>query len=212
MSYTKAQRDLIASLQYQEKTLARRVRELESDPEYVRLQKEHQEKLGKIHATYEKRIKELTESLRRAENSLEKTGRRWMDVIGDVEAEKDREIAKKEKEIERLNETIRKKVSERKELLREVTALREKVYDLEDEIKKLRARLGMDFTNSSTPSSRTSFRAPVKNSREATGRKPGAQAGHEGHRRPELRPTRPPIVIEAPEDILDDHFPVYDQF
>lgn len=202
--YTKAQRDLIASLQYQNRELARRVEKYESDPLFVRIREEYEKKLAAICASYEKQIRELSQELRRAGRKLERTGREWMEVVGDVEMEKDRELGKKDREIERLLEKARKKASEKKTVLREATELREKVHDLEDEIKKLRGRLGMDFTNSSTPSSRTQFRTPVKNGREPSGKKPGAQEGHEGHRRPRLEPTMPPILVEAPEDILDD--------
>lgn len=202
--YTKAQRDLIASLQCQNKNLTRRIEKYESDPLFIRIKEEYEEKLAAARASYEKRIQELSEELRRAERKLERIGREWMEVVGDVEKEKDRELGKKDKEIERLREKAAEKASEKKTVLREATGLREKIHDLEDEIKKLRGRLDMDFTNSSTPSSRTQFRAPVKNSREPSGKKPGAQEGHEGHRRPKLAPTMPPIVIEAPKEILDD--------
>lgn len=202
--YTKAQRDLIASLQYQNKKLARRIEEYESDPLFTRIKEEYEKKLAAIHASYEKRIQELSQKLGRAERKLERIGREWLKVVGDVEAEKDRELEKKDKEIERLQEKAREKASEKKTVLREATTLREQVHDLEDEIKKLRGRLDMDFTNSSTPSSRTQFRPPVKNGREPSGKKPGAQEGHEGHRRPKLEPTMQPVLIEAPDEIVND--------
>ena len=204
MAYTKAQTDLIGHLQCQVKALARRVGELENDPEYARLKAEYEEKISRMRASYEKELNSISEELRRARRELERIGRQWMDVVEDVEAEKNREIARQEKEIDGLHERIRQKAAERKETLQEVTGLREKVQDLEDEVKELKGRLDMDFTNSSTPSSRTNFRKPVKNSREATGKKPGAQEGHEGHRRPELPPTQAPILIDAPADIRDN--------
>lgn len=202
--YTKAQRDLIASFQCQNKNLIQRIEKYESDPLFIRIEEDYKENLAAIRASYEKRVRELSEKLRRAERKLERIGREWMEVVGDVEKEKDRELGKKDKEIEHLREKAAEKASEKKTVLWETTELREKIHDLEDEIKKLRGRLDMDFTNSSTLSSCTQFRAPVKNSREPSGKKPGAQDGHEGHRRPKLEPTMPPIIIEAPREILDD--------
>lgn len=138
--YTKAQRDLIASLQYQNKELIRRIEKYESDPLFIRIKEEYKEKLAAVRASYEKQIRELSQAFRRAERKLEKIGREWMEVVGDVEAEKDRELGKKDREIERLREKALKKDSEKKAVLRETTGLREKVHDLEDEVKKLRGK------------------------------------------------------------------------
>ena len=204
MSYTSAQRDMIASLQYQVKALTRRVEELESDPEYVRLKADYEERMARMRSDYERQIRSISEELRRTRRDLERVGHRWMEVVGDVEAEKERELAERDKVIAGLREKCERKASERRVTLDEVTSLRKKVYDLEDEVKKLRGRLNMDFTNSSTPSSRTQFRTVVKNGREPSGKAPGAQAGHEGHRRPVLQPTQPPVVIDAPADIQSD--------
>lgn len=46
---------------------------------------------------------------------------------------------------------------------------------------KLRAQLNRDHENSSIPSSKLLRPKKVANSREKTGRKPGAQPGHKGH-------------------------------
>ena len=204
MRYSKAQCDLIASLQCQVKALTRRIEELESDPGYARLIKEHEEQLAKLRADFEKKINTLSRELSKTRKELERVGHRWMDVVGDVEAEKDRELSIKEKEIASLKGKVEKKASEKRAVQEEAVSLREKIHDLEDEVKKLKGRLNMDFTNSSMPSSRTPFRAAVQNGREPTGKNPGAQPGHKGHRRPELQPTQPPIVIEAPADIREN--------
>ena len=204
MRYSKAQCDLIASLQCQVKALTRRIEELESDPGYARLIKEHEEQLAKLRADFEKKINTLSRELSKTRKELERVGHRWMDVVGDVEAEKDRELSIKEREIASLKGKVEKKASEKRAVQEEAVSLREKIHDLEDEVKKLKGRLNMDFTNSSMPSSRTPFRAAVQNGREPTGKNPGAQPGHKGHRRPELQPTQPPIVIEAPADIREN--------
>lgn len=48
---------------------------------------------------------------------------------------------------------------------------------------KLRAQINRDYKNSSIPSSKSIKRKKIANSREKTGRKPGGQPGHPGHRR-----------------------------
>lgn len=48
---------------------------------------------------------------------------------------------------------------------------------------KLTAQLNHNYENSSIPSSLTIKKKKIANSREKTGRKPGAQVGHKGHGR-----------------------------
>lgn len=48
---------------------------------------------------------------------------------------------------------------------------------------KLRAQINRDYKNSSIPSSKSIKRKKIANSRKKTGRKPGGQPGHPGHRR-----------------------------
>ena len=48
---------------------------------------------------------------------------------------------------------------------------------------KLRAQINRDYENSSIPSSKSIKRKKIANSREKTGRKPGGQPGHPGHRK-----------------------------
>ena len=48
---------------------------------------------------------------------------------------------------------------------------------------KLRAQINRDYENSAIPSSKSIKRKKIANSREKTGRKPGGQPGHPGHRR-----------------------------
>ena len=48
---------------------------------------------------------------------------------------------------------------------------------------KLRAHIHRDHQNSSRPSTQSLHRKKIANSREKTGRKPGGQPGHPGHRK-----------------------------
>jgi hypothetical protein len=68
--------------------------------------------------------------------------------------------------------------------------------------RKLFAQLNRNYENSSIPSSQNPNRKKIKNSRETTGRKQGAQPGHKGHGRKRLKPTNE-IEIKPPEEYLD---------
>ena len=69
---------------------------------------------------------------------------------------------------------------------------------------KLRAQINRDYENSAIPSSKSIKRKKIANSREKTGRKPGGQPGHPGHRRKKQEPTQPVILLPAPEKVLED--------
>jgi len=69
--------------------------------------------------------------------------------------------------------------------------------------KKLTARVNRDFENSSIPSSMKIKRKKITNSREKTGRRPGGQPGHAGHRRKQCTPTSS-HEIPAPERYADN--------
>lgn len=97
------------------------------------------------------------------------------------------------------------------DLTRENAAMREKItltelqlQDALDQNLKLKAQMNRDYENSSIPSSQKPFHKKIKNSRVQTDRKPGAQLGHAGHRRPHMEPTRPVIIIPTPQEILDN--------
>lgn len=92
----------------------------------------------------------------------------------------------------------------RDELAGEVAALKGRVRELEAELEELRgmnskltAQVRRDFENSSVPSSKQVVRKKrVVNTREATGRRPGGQPGHEHH--PRRRPE-PAHVVDVPD-------------
>lgn len=103
---------------------------------------------------------------------------------GEIQSLK-KELAEKDKKIEALFEIIRKLDEKVEALTAEVTALRKEnaelreiIADKDDQIMKLKARLGKDSDNSNKPSSTDGFKKVVQNNREKTGRKPGGQVGH----------------------------------
>lgn len=76
----------------------------------------------------------------------------------------------------------------------EILRLTQLLENANDTIKKLKAQMNRNHENSSVPSSQKPFHKKIKNSRVNTGRKPGAQKGHPGHRRPHMEPTAPVVV------------------
>ena len=99
----------------------------------------------------------------------------------------------------------------RDELAAEVTALGGRVRELEAELEELRgmnskltAQANRDFENSSVPSSKQVVRKKrVPNTREATGRRPGAQPGHPHHPRRAPEPTAT-VALPDPEGWAED--------
>ena len=127
-------------------------------------------------------LRELEQAKRKAEQELKKMEKRALD------AEKQRDDAlDKAKEIRlQYYETAAELEEERGKNL------------------KLRAQINRDYENSSIPSSKSIKRKKIANSREKTGRKPGGQPGHPGHRRKKQEPTQPVILLPAPEKVLED--------
>lgn len=116
-----------------------------------------------------------------------------------------RELAKALKEKERYKSLYKEyrfwgSDDSRSEILR-LTKLLEEANET---IKKLKAQMNRDHENSSIPSSQKPFHKKIKNSRVKTDRKPGAQKGHPGHKRPHMEPTAPVIVLPPSQVILSN--------
>ena len=87
--------------------------------------------------------------------------------------------------------------------------LKTRIYDLEaqlkesqDHVAKLKAQLNRDHENSSLPSSKERKKKKINNGRKKTGRRPGGQPGHKGHKRPHLEPTEIEY-IPLPDKVAD---------
>ena len=68
--------------------------------------------------------------------------------------------------------------------------------------KKLEKRVNTNFENSSLPSSKERKKKKINNGRKKTGRRPGGQPGHKGHKRPHLEPTEIEY-IPLPDKVAD---------
>lgn len=199
--------DYYAFLQYRCKALERRVADFESGEQYKRMKKGQKRTI----AFYEKRLALKDREIERCHRSGKKQSAMWFEVFSDIQEEQREALIKKEREIDQLkqqNSELKKKVQELqnslKEKTREVTQEREKALDEQEKNKGLLARIEQNFENSSIPSSKTRFRKKIPNNREKTGRKPGGQPGHEGHKRKKYKINGKKIFIAAPKSITEN--------
>lgn len=163
-------------------------------------------------ASYEKEIRRLQTELQASEKKrsncisayhrLEKESLRTAEVLYQ---DYEKKLYSIESEYLDKKTALQEKVDKLEALVLELkTANAEKdrkIAELEASNGKLNAQINKDYENSSIPSSQKPFHKKISNNREITGRKPGAQPGHEGHRRKILEPTEEPILITTPEDI-----------
>ena len=134
----------------------------------------------------------------------------WFDVAGDVEQEKKKELCKAAKAVKNMEKRALKAEKQRDDALDKIKEQRLEIYRLGIELEKergknqkLTAQLNHDYENSSVPSSMTVKKKKISNSREKTGRKQGAQMGHEGHGRKRHAPTKT-VILPAPEEALNN--------
>lgn len=86
----------------------------------------------------------------------------------------------------------------------EIFELKKKLQEANDLIAKLKIQMNHDHENSSIPSSQKPSHKKIKNSRPKTTRKPGAQKGHPGHKRPHMEPTEPVVHLKPEPHILNN--------
>lgn len=150
--------------------------------------------LSSLVASYEKKLQKLTNALSRAEKQKMKYHGLWQMQVKQnrhYEAPEDTVL------IEELKKTI-------DELRKEKEVLAAALSEANATIAKLKAQMNRDHENSSNPSSQRPFHKKISNSRVRTGRKPGAQPGHTGHKRPFMKPSEPPVILPAPGNLKND--------
>lgn len=107
------------------------------------------------------------------------------------------EMRRENDRLKQENQELRQENQELREFLRQVT---ERLIAAEETIKQLSAQLGQNSRNSNWPSSRDKNRqkSKTKSLRPKTERKPGGQAGHQGHT----------LAFNPEPDVLEKHRPV----
>lgn len=210
MWYSTAQCDLIGQLQQQIKHLRDELEAFRTGKKYLDMVESHKAEMKKLRKYYERILSEKEKEIADAHKETAHVRRIFMEANDDVLKDKADAEARLQREITRLNKTIEDKDQTIHTLLDIKRTLENKnvdaqkdINDRDEIIKKLRARIKKNNTNSSIPTSKTPFRGKVTNGRKPSGRKAGAQVGHEGHRRPDLEPTLI-VDIPAPDWILAD--------
>ena len=185
-------------------------RELElfrSGEKYVQISRLHQEDCR----NYERRIQKMQEELSRAHSETVTIREQWFEIFEDLEKEYAKKVSLLLAALKKLEERSLRAERQRDEALAKNTDLRRQLYQTAAALEaeqgktlKLRAQLNRDYENSSLPSSRCRRHKKIPNSRERSGRKPGGQPGHKGHGRKKQAPTRPPILLTPPGEVLTD--------
>jgi len=190
------------NLQYKVRNLGARVKAFETGEKYTEMKANFKKQL----AEKDKVIQGLKSELALANARTVTVRENWQQVIEDMEKEHGKALEKKDGEIKALEkkllETEKKLDAEKDKLLEKTRRLYEVETELEEERgrnQKLKAQIGRDHENSSKSSSMIPNRKKISNNREPTGRKPGAQPGHEGHGRKWHEPTGK-VCIPAPEE------------
>jgi hypothetical protein len=201
--------EYIAKLQYKVKTMAARLDAFEAGEKYVSMKAEFRSHL----AMTEREIKRLKLELGNAYAQMVTNRKGWMQVFDDMEKGHAEELLEKDRIIKELVERALKAeriVDEQKGMLKErAKELYQIKTELEEEkgkVLKLKSQISRDHENSSAPSSLKPNRKKITNNREKTGRRPGGQPGHEGHKRKRHIPTSR-INIPAPKAYTDN--PIY---
>ncbi len=190
MSY---QSERLWYLELQVKALENQANSFRSGNAYVRLRKDYESVIHEKNLC----IKGLEKELSKAHSQIIDNRNQWFDASEEMEKEFHKAIKAKDKKIQELERRALKAERQRDDALDRAAEWRKKFYELSGHLeeleglnKKLTAQVNQNFENSSMPSSQQGpGRKKVSNPREKTGRKPGGQEGHEGHRLTQMKAT-----------------------
>ena len=184
-----------------------RIKELESGERYIRLQELHQ----KEYRAYERKLLRSARDLADAHKETIRVRNYWFQVLEDMLREFEEAQRNAARELKKMEKRALDAEKQRDDALDKAKEFRQQFYKTAAELEeergknlKLRAQINRDYKNSSIPSSKSIKRKKITNSREKTGRRPGGQPGHPGHRRKKQSPTQPVILLPAPEKVLED--------
>lgn len=177
----------LSALRLRLRALEKLAEDFKSGEKYRKMEEEYKG-LVRFH---NKEIKRPEYELSKAHSETVTVRRYWGEVMDDLDQEHRGEMEKLRAVIRRLEGRIlalERERDEAKDKLRERTvqyyAVSEELEEEKEKNKKLTAQVNKDFENSSLPSSlQKAGRKKIPNSRVRSGKKPGGQPGHEGHRR-----------------------------
>lgn len=203
--------EYITNLQYKVKSLTFQVQSFESGEKYVSMLSEFERQL----AAKDRKIEKLKSELADAHCETATMRKNWMQIFEDISNEHEKELQGKDRIIKNLEDrllTTQQQLDNAKDKLRDKNV---ELYQVKTELEEqkganqqLKAQINRDYENSSIPSSQKPNHKKITNNREKTGRKPGGQPGHDGHRRKKHTPTEH-IHIPAPDKYAgsDDYKP-----
>lgn len=195
------------NLQYKVKSLEGKVAAFESGEIYRSMKEAFEQQLQ----TKDRENQDLKAELVVSRREIIKNRNNWMEVFDDLEKEYIKQIQELKRCLCVMEKRALKAEHERDNAYDKNTAKQRELYvaltELEEQKginQKLQAQMNRDYENSSLPSSNQMICKKIRNSREKTGRAPGAQPGHKGHGRKRLEPTTAPLLIAAPKTIESD--------
>ena len=209
--------DHVTNLEYKVRALKLRIREFESGERYTKLRKQHESEIRKKDSV----IGRLKKELASAHTDIITNRNRFMEAMEDVLKEKEDlrlEMERRLKKEQELRYRAEAKTDEVLECLsqkqKKLDDAYERIEDLEGRVMKLTAQVNRSYENSSIPSSQCQGRKKIANSREKTGRSPGAQPGHKGHTAKLQEPTEEDIWLPDPEEYIQnpDQYKATDQY
>lgn len=198
--------DEYSTLQYRYRAVRRELEAFRSGEKYRNMREEYRE-LQRFH---NREIKQMKQELYEAHRAAVRIRKQWEEVTEDLEKEHRKEILQLKSEIGRLETYIRTLIRQHdataeklKKRTQEYYAVATELEEEREKNRKLTAQVNRDFENSAIPSSlQKPGRKQIPNSRVKTGRKPGGQPGHPGHRRKKHIPAEI-REIPAPAEYTD---------
>lgn len=195
-----------SNLQYKVRSLQHELELFRTGEKYIQMNLEFRA----VFAERNREIARLGRELAAAHAETVDVRDHWFQVFEDIQAEHTREVRRLERIAKAFEERALKAERQVDELKDANLALKREHYanlsELEEEReknRKLTAQINRDYENSSIQSSLKPNHKKITNNREKTGKKPGGQPGHEGHRRKKQDPTNV-IEIPSPEEYLNN--------